>query len=961
MSILLDSTRVNDEELKSIRAKRDPALPKQLAGLALSGGGIRSATFSLGVIQALCHHKKLRRFDYLSTVSGGGYIGSWLSALIHRRAENDVAKAEGIIAFEPPPIQARGFAPNLNTSATEDPAVQWLRRYSNYLTPRVGILGVDTWTAIATFTRNLTLNWLVLMPLLIAFILLTAAVLPLANWLHGFGRTTLLVAAVSALLFVAVSIGWGIDQPRVSVVGNAVRSTGFVMLGAGAGTLMTASLGALAIGAPPTAVMATPPWLTTLLTRFTGSAVSDTTAALWHWGIIAALVNTAAWTLAAAIRLLLRKDRDNAAPVTPDFDAGAGMTQKLAEWVAPMLASGALAGVLLKLWSDARLRWKSEWAWSDFASASFDAVVGTPVMLLILSHAVLLFIGLAKRRMSETDREWLGRLGAILFLLGIGWLLIFAMLWLGAVAIPLAYGIYAWLASIGAGAWLLQSLGAIFLGKSALTGGSSSSGSTGGKPKLDSLLSVAPYIFVAGLVAVVGYVMFGALQAYYGPEPVAPPDGPTPRYYGSELRAATGVALSVFERAGVDGLMIWALAAATVCALMSWRVDINLFSYNRFYGNRLARAYLGAARDRVSPPADERQAHPFTDLDPDDDLCLSALATHDPITHLPTGVQRPFHLINTALNLTGSPELAWQSRKSASFTFSPLHCGYAFPVASRRDGIEPVAAVEGYRRSYEYGVMGRSKPLEPNDRVDNLGTTFAMAFPTSGAAASPNMGFHSTPSMALLLTLFNVRLGRWFGNTRDAKASQKRTPSFSLRALLSELLGKANFTQPWLYLSDGGHFENLGIYELVRRRVPLIVVIDAAQDAAFRCVDLANAMRLVRTDFGVEITLTNSLELLRPDESTRLSQRGYVFGKVAYPATESTSASLGRIIYIKPALLKGMPEDVGEYAARGSGFPQETTSDQWFSEAQFESYRRLGEFIGEALCKDAHFEIEMMR
>ena len=996
------------EEDAAIRAGRPEGVTGQIAALAFSGGGIRSATFCLGFIQSLARHHRLSRFDYLSTVSGGGYIGSWLSTLIKRRANGKVEDAESVIHYAPPTKDDTPKVASLDVSAAEDPAIQWLRRYSNYLTPRVGVLGIDTWTAISTYTRNLTLNWLVLMPLLIAGILLVCTALPLADELHALGRSVMLVIATCALLVVALCIGVAIDLPRVSRLGDGARSPALITIGAGVGTLVTAWLGAVAVGIPADTVSAIPEWLR--MDEFLGRHLrkpSDSPLVQWLcWIILAASANTVVWFSCAVVRLVLRKPAkpkpaNGDAPATtstPDFDAGATMTQKVFEWFVPMFASGALAGVLLKLWSDARRDWQVANCWNDFAGAAFDTAIGTPVVLVILSHAVLLFIGLAKRRMSESDREWLGRLGAILFLLGMAWLLIFGMLWLGAVAIPLADGIYAWLASIGVGAWLLQSLAAVILGKSAL--GGTSGGGTGasdgkGKPKLDTVLAIAPYVFVAGLVAAVGCALFAGLQWYYGPatkiaQPastcatpnvtiaaiaaIAPgqsvetqlkssskgmelsvkPEA-TAKNYWLALRADTGAALAVLAQADASGLFGWAMLALVLSVAMSSRVDINLFSYNRFYGNRLARAYLGASRDRVPPEKNGRMAHPFTDIDPDDDLCLAALANHDTETRVPTNVQRPLHLINTALNLTGSPELAWQSRKSASFTFSPLHSGYAFPRTAVRDDLQSGPIIEAYRRTFEYGVMGSSQPKPTEDGVYNAGTTFAMAFPTSGAAASPNMGYHSSPSMALLLTLFNVRLGRWFGNPKDDKASRQRTPNFSLKALLSELLGNANFTQPWLYLSDGGHFENLGVYELLRRRVPFIVVIDAGQDEDHKFADLANAIRLVRADFGIEISLTDSLDLLKPTGDGRLSERSYARGEIAYPQSGVKDAFVGHIIYVKPTLCKGMPDDVAEYAKRGTGFPQESTGDQWFSEAQFESYRRLGEFIGEALCTDPVF------
>ena len=129
-----------------------------LSALCLSGGGIRSATFNLGVIQTLARIGLLGKFDYLSSVSGGGYIASWLRAWMHRRGVDEVVQELG--------KGAKGSDP-LNI---EPKPVVNLREYSNYLTPAVGLFSGDTWSAAATIARNLLLNWLVLVPLLAAVV-----------------------------------------------------------------------------------------------------------------------------------------------------------------------------------------------------------------------------------------------------------------------------------------------------------------------------------------------------------------------------------------------------------------------------------------------------------------------------------------------------------------------------------------------------------------------------------------------------------------------------------------------------------------------------------------------------------------------------------------------------------------------------------------------------------------------
>ena len=138
----------NLEQLRHSDRERESA-STDLLGLALSGGGIRSATFSFGVLQALAQSELIRQIDYISTVSGGGYIGAWLSACIYR------ARTE---ALQDPvcEIEAR-IAPKNIRRAGEEPT-RFLRAYSNYLTPRLGLLSGDTLAALAGFARNLGLS-----------------------------------------------------------------------------------------------------------------------------------------------------------------------------------------------------------------------------------------------------------------------------------------------------------------------------------------------------------------------------------------------------------------------------------------------------------------------------------------------------------------------------------------------------------------------------------------------------------------------------------------------------------------------------------------------------------------------------------------------------------------------------------------------------------------------------------
>ena len=176
------------------------------------------------------------------------------------------------------------------------------------------------------------------------------------------------------------------------------------------------------------------------------------------------------------------------------------------------------------------------------------------------------------------------------------------------------------------------------------------------------------------------------------------------------------------------------------------------------------------------------------------------------------------------------------------------------------------------------------------------------------------MGFSSQPALAFLMTLFNVRLGWWIANPRKRKVwpSKKRkpTPRFGLRYLLSELFGMSTDTTNYVCLCDGGRFENMGLYELVRRRCMFIVICDAESDTKTCFEGIGGAISKCRTDFGVEIAL--DLRPLIPDEKTKLAKKHFVIGSIRYPAPPqiaprgAVSEYKGTVLYLENPRLQAM-------------------------------------------------------
>jgi len=190
-----------------------------------------------------------------------------------------------------------------------------------------------------------------------------------------------------------------------------------------------------------------------------------------------------------------------------------------------------------------------------------------------------------------------------------------------------------------------------------------------------------------------------------------------------------------------------------------------------------------------------------------------------------------------------------------------------------------------------------------------------------------------------LLTLLNVRLNRWMPNP-NPKFIYTRKITLWPYYFIKELLGRTKESDNLLNLSDGGHHENLGVYSLLKRRCRVIIASDATADPGFSMNDLANVIRKARIDLGVNIKI--DLEDLRPDPKARRTKNYYAIGNIFYPSKYPKGIE-GKLIYIKSTITGTEPEDLLAYRRKYPSFPDETTGDQFFDEAQFESYRKLGE------------------
>ena len=305
----------------------------------------------------------------------------------------------------------------------------------------------------------------------------------------------------------------------------------------------------------------------------------------------------------------------------------------------------------------------------------------------------------------------------------------------------------------------------------------------------------------------------------------------------------------------------------------------------------------------------------------------------------------PYLLINTCLTTTDSPDRKLRGRGFSHFLLSSRYVG------SDATGYEATKTFMKNRMS------------------------LATAMAISGAAADPNTYVTRSRALSFVMALLNLRLGYWAPNPNpNYRPWFRRLVPAWVSALTQEMLGIGlNERSTFIHLSDGGHAENLGVYELIRRRCKTIVAIDAGADKNWRWEDLGRLIEQVRVDFGVIIRLHNTeLRQVIPEKkynklSFPVSQRGYLVADILYPPIEVTAQikakkkparrmEKGKLILIKTTLPHDLAiSDIHAYKLAHPDFPDETTTDQFFDEDQFEAYRELGYNIGLKAVRDKVF------
>lgn len=802
-------------------------------GLALSGGGIRSATCSLGVLQALATSKRpsadpaaaadnslLREFDYVSSVSGGGYIASFFISLfvpgrLREKSDSKTAASDAykVLQYEPPGRLRR--REDYSTREAGEGPMGWLRDNGRYLAPTGG--------------GDLTY----------------AAALTIRNWFSvQYVLGTLLIAVLSLLALIrgGVAVAW---QPYADV-------EQWLLVQAQDGKLWWSPVWILPLAciflwlAP----FATAYWLT-----HAREGESDSS-------------KPQSFSLAACYALLLGLSFSAAALAVHDW--------RLVQWQALPWLLATLGAIALLAFAVHAL------SAPRAASISAHRVLTTRG----LTAGLQFLITLSVIALADT-------LGQHLYLLATA-----GEFWKSLTPGALA----------GALVWLFRRMAGFFDEK-----------------KASGWVKALPMSLLAGLAGVVLLLLIITVWAVFVQWVQWTGLAPDDALIRNDQRLAI-----------IAGMFVIFLMLSLTAGRFSG--FLNLSTLQNLYGARLTRAYLGASNGKRFVRTDSGSNRSVAEPIEGDQIAREKYYGRD--------VLAPVHIINVTLNQTIDPaeQLVQRDRKGKPMAIVPAGFFVEGDHFTFRDHLKQ--SINSGRGSQQF--------------------TVGQWIGVSGAAFTTGLGRSTSLGVSLALGLSNVRLGMWWssGYGRDAATglekwfkSAFRTQAFLIYEMLAKFHG---LRREWQYLSDGGHYENTAVYELLRsqRDVKLIVVCDNGCDPDYQFGDLANLIRLARIDFRMQIEVDE--QITRTDSLNRYFGTPTDFGKqqasnekcalllnvFRHGSKAAGKAPDCRIILLKPRLLDSMSVDLREYNRTHPEFPQEPTADQFFDEAQWESYRGLGYCIG---------------
>lgn len=888
-----------------------------LTGLAFSSGGIRSATFNLGIVQALAEARMLHLFDYLSTVAGGGYIGGWLSRWI---------------AEQPDGVQGVERKMVGTMAGGEPPQVKFLRQHSAAVTPEVRLLSAENWELLPTYIRNAVENVFVLSLGLAALLLLPRL------WLRVVLDPYADVADVSLLVgFCALLVAVGGMARGVLLTAPAhPRQT----REPGPGWLLSAIVLPLIIAAAAGSVVlweyrdvasrlwasmrAGPLNLSAFLTDLTDESVFPRSLLLP--GLLAVgltyLVVIVVDSGLAHVRLHF-KSRRTAVPHTISLGiwmrAATQLILALVTLTIGCMLTIAVAGAFDTVGEDQP---------HERLYLVYLAVFGMPLLLAIFGVA----LGVTGRlSLSRSGGWWSARGGSkMLLVLVLAWTALFLFSIVGPALVEWsAHEIRPWARKAIAAGWLGSAWASLWAAKQP-------------EPTKASANRRLKLLALFGPPLVAATILIGVSTAVYEVLMPGPAIGS-----GNSLGEILDVQTISISLTPLATLFLALLLCSSLFIMFCVRADINRFSLWKLYRDRLAGIYLAAVNLHAS-------SEQLTGSDKDDDIALTAIGGNA------GKIQRPYHIVNSTVNLvSGGTPLVWQTRRLASFTFTPRFCGYEAPrMPAPGAGYREGESRRGlYRPTQYYGIQKHIVGREQ-------GITLATAMAISGSASGANPNFQSSASLNMLMTLLNLRHGRWCGNPATRYAWKKARPRSGLFYLIKESLRFASESSEFLYVSDGGHFESLGIYELVRRRCRLIVAVDATGDPNMHFSALGNAIRKCSIDFNVPIEI--DVKKIERAAAGGYSAAYCAAGKIGY-STVSPGSPDGTLLYIKPTLLGIESVDIYNYHKANTDFPHQSKLDQSLDDTEFETYRALGHYIGKTIFTrlaednpDVHVHIERL-
>ena len=869
---------------------RDPSkVEENLVGLAFSGGGIRSATTCLGVLQALSKMQILPLVDYLCTVSGGGYIGACLSSLLslnQNEVERSVAVPPNHRVMGPGNLQPTkpcsyqtNDRPGFSTEWPKSPfraerqdrygrlgidLVAHLRTHGNFLIARRGLLKRESLRAVGHLLTGVSYNLGMFMATLFT---LSAVGMLLSQWLAPDMRDVFVRSADTTVVAGPTGPDALPTRPdtawleRVTVDSTIARIRSVPCDPAADGCVRETR----------TDLRSPSLWQrgvrnATLVARATGASL------LWPL-IVGALLTIG---VSLGIRRLLKEYVTQGD--VGDTDPKPGESEDEAYEVRVLRRIFLIVVLVLLVTVVAvRFRYVGCPPWLDriglLAACRWltvaDPLRGTEqLVMLIVPLAVLVgarilsfLIGALGPSLKSWTRRTRSLWSAYQAITVYGWYIM-----LGLAFFPLAaFALSDYRLSIGFGA-----LGSLFLTR-LLASRRAVIGT--GRIRLAAPVRRALLALAVVLVLVLGLIFFGSLLV---------------GFTLGELALITLVGVALFLIFGVV-------------------VDHNKLGPHYFYRDRLAETYLLSEL-----PDEEHKLHTYRDAM---EMPLSALHGKQADASTPAWKNAaPYHLISAAINLGGSRDLTRKDRKSGYWLFSKLYCG------STHTGFRPTA-------SY---------------RDDE--TKLARAIAISGAAASSAIGTATFFAQAFATVVFNIRLGYWMENPHHPKSLTRQEGfTFWPGHLWRELSMNTTEHGRLVNLSDGGHTgDNVGVYPLFQRRCKIIIACDAERDSTLSFGSFTEALRHAYVDLGVDVDI--DLTMLRPDPVTGFSRSHCAVGRVRYPDRPNQESFL---IYMKNSLTGDEPEPILNYKSANPAFPHESTVDQFFDDAQFESYRALGVHLAE--------------